>query len=84
NWLEIQKVFRGHMARKFPFNVQMGLGHERFGDPTFPGKTNTCYAEMAARGMYQRWADLIQYDSWSEIEAAAKAREAARPTGVSR
>ena len=80
NWLEIQKVLRGHLTRKFPLNAQMGKGHERYADPKYPGKTNTCYAEMAARGMYQRWADLLAYDSWSEIEAAKESRLAARPS----
>jgi phenylpropionate dioxygenase-like ring-hydroxylating dioxygenase large terminal subunit len=84
NWLEIQNNLRGRMTRKYPFNVQMGLGHERFADPDFAGKTNTCYSETAARGMYQRWADLMQFESWSEIEAAAEKRMAARPSsGVS-
>jgi len=75
NWLEIQKVLRGRMTRRTPLNVQMGLGHERWDHPDFPGKTNAVYCEMAARGMYQRWADLMQYETWSEIEAARKARE---------
>jgi 3-phenylpropionate/trans-cinnamate dioxygenase alpha subunit len=66
------------MARKYPLNVQMGLGHERFDDPEFPGKTNTCYAEMAARGMYQRWIDMMTCESWSEIEALKEKRQAAR------
>ena len=78
NWLEIQKVLRGRMSRKSALNVQMGLGHERWDHPDFPGKTNGVYCEMAARGMYQRWADLMQYETWSEIEAARKTREAAR------
>ena len=75
---EIQKVLKGRMARKFPLNVQMGLGHERYDDPTFPGKTNTCYAETAARGMYQRWIDMMTCDSWSEIEALREKRQAGR------
>jgi hypothetical protein len=78
NWLEIQKVLKGRMARKFPLNAQMGLGHERFDDPEFPGKTNTCYAETAARGMYQRWIDMMTCESWSDIEALAEKRRAAR------
>jgi phenylpropionate dioxygenase-like ring-hydroxylating dioxygenase large terminal subunit len=59
NWLEIQRVLRGYMARQRPFNVQMGIGHERYDDPQFPGKTNQVYCEMAARGFYRRWAELL-------------------------
>ncbi len=59
NWLEIQKVLRGHMARRTTLNVQMGLGHERDDDPRFPGTTNHVYAETAARGFYRHWAELL-------------------------
>ena len=64
NWLEIQKVLRGYMARRNTLNVQMGLGHERCDDPRFPGKTNYVYAETAARGFYQRWAELMNTPRW--------------------
>jgi hypothetical protein len=59
NWLEIQRVLRGYMARQRPFNIQMGIGHERYDDPQFPGKTNNVYCEMAARSFYRRWAELL-------------------------
>jgi hypothetical protein len=38
----------------------MALGHERYDDPQFPGKTNQVYGEMAARGFYRRWAELLR------------------------
>jgi hypothetical protein len=56
----------------------MGLGHERYDHPSYPGKTNAVYGEMAARGMYQRWADMMIGESWSDIEAARKDRESKR------
>ena len=59
NWLEVQRVLRGYVARRGRFNVQMGLGHERIDDPEFPGKVNHVYGEMAARGFYRRWAELL-------------------------
>ncbi len=59
NWLEIQRVLRGYMARRNLLNIQMGLGHERTDDPRFPGKTNHVYGETAARGFYHRWAELL-------------------------
>ncbi|MGH7863584.1 MAG: aromatic ring-hydroxylating dioxygenase subunit alpha, partial [Candidatus Binataceae bacterium] len=59
NWLEIQRVLRGYMARQRPLNLQMGLGHARHDDPRFPGKTNHVYGEEAARGFYHRWAELL-------------------------
>jgi phenylpropionate dioxygenase-like ring-hydroxylating dioxygenase large terminal subunit len=59
NWLEIQRVLRGYMARRNMLNIQMGLGRERTDDPRFPGKTNHVYGETAARGFYHRWAELL-------------------------
>jgi phenylpropionate dioxygenase-like ring-hydroxylating dioxygenase large terminal subunit len=59
NWLEIQRVLRGYMARRNMLNIQMGLGHERTDDSRFPGKTNHVYGETAARGFYHRWTELL-------------------------
>jgi phenylpropionate dioxygenase-like ring-hydroxylating dioxygenase large terminal subunit len=64
NWLEIQRVLRGYMARRNTLNVQMGLGHERTDDPRFPGMTNHVFAETAARGFYRRWAELLSQPRW--------------------
>ncbi len=33
----------------------------------FPGITNYIFSETAARGMYQRWADLLSSESWQEV-----------------
>jgi phenylpropionate dioxygenase-like ring-hydroxylating dioxygenase large terminal subunit len=59
NWLEIQKVLRGYMARRQKFNVTMGLGHARTDHPDFPGRVNNVYGEEAARGFYRNWAEMI-------------------------
>ncbi|MEX2100003.1 MAG: aromatic ring-hydroxylating dioxygenase subunit alpha [Acidimicrobiia bacterium] len=74
NWCEIQRVLRGHIASHSTLNIQMGLGHERIDAEGYPGKTNHVYCEMAARGFYQRWSDLLTYASWSEIDEAARRR----------
>jgi phenylpropionate dioxygenase-like ring-hydroxylating dioxygenase large terminal subunit len=63
NWLEIQKVLRGYKARQQEFNFAMGLGHERSNDPDFPGLISHVYGEMAARGFYRRWAELISSEA---------------------
>ena len=80
NWNEIQKVLRGHMAKQFPLNVQMGLGYEQRDVGGYPGKTNHVYCEMAARGFYQRWADLLSAESWSDVEALKQQRLAEEVT----
>ena len=41
-----------------------------------PGRSNDVYSEMAARGFYQRWADLMSGLSWSDIAALDAVRRA--------
>lgn len=71
NWVEVQKVLRGHIAQKSEFCIQMGLGYEERRTDGIPGITNYTFAETAARGFYQRWADLMTAESWDEIDAMA-------------
>lgn len=73
NWVEVQKVLRGHKARQTDFCVQMGLGFEERREDGIPGVTNGTFAETAARGFYQRWVDLMIGKNWPEIEAASAA-----------
>ena len=47
--------------------LEMGLGQEKRRDDGIPGITNYIFSETAARGMYQRWADLLSSESWQEV-----------------
>lgn len=67
NWTEVQQVLRGWQARRTLFNTQMGLGFEEHDVYGQPGRSNDVLSETAARGFYQRWADLIEGRSWAEI-----------------
>jgi 3-phenylpropionate/trans-cinnamate dioxygenase alpha subunit len=69
NWIEVQKVLRGFKARQTEFCMQMGLGFEERRNDGIPGVTNHTFAETAARGFYQRWADMMTAESWDEIES---------------
>lgn len=75
NWVEVQKVLRGHKARQTDFCVQMGLGFEERRNDGIPGVTNYTFAETAARGFYQHWANMMSADSWSEIHALTEANQ---------
>lgn len=79
-WSEIQRVLGGRVAREQTFNYQMGMGTHRHGEGLNPGKTTWMESEEAARGFYQRWADLMSTDSWealAKLEAAHVARDLA-------
>lgn len=63
NWVEIQKVMRGVVQRRHAFNYQMGLGHEGT-DPNLPGDIAYVMSEMAARGFYRRYAQLMDSETF--------------------
>ncbi|RLA12998.1 MAG: aromatic ring-hydroxylating dioxygenase subunit alpha [Gammaproteobacteria bacterium] len=76
NWEEEQRIMRGHMARKKPLVYQQMLGRARYDADGLPGKTVPhVYAEEAARGMYQHYADLMSGKPWPDLEKLKKARE---------
>ncbi len=68
NWVEIQHVLRGHMARSRPFNAEMGLG-ETQSHPDYPGTISNVYSEEAARGMYAHWVRMMTSPDWSALNA---------------
>jgi 3-phenylpropionate/trans-cinnamate dioxygenase alpha subunit len=83
NWTELQQVLRGWKARQGTFNAQMGLGHDEYDVPDYPGRISDTYSETAARGFYTRWKDLMLGRSWDEIaaldfERAARVRQEVR------
>ncbi|MBP6345460.1 MAG: 3-phenylpropionate/cinnamic acid dioxygenase subunit alpha [Neisseriaceae bacterium] len=67
NWVEIQKILRGHRARNTPLCMEMGIGNEKRREDGIPGITNYIFSETAARGLYRRWADLLMSDNWDEV-----------------
>lgn len=72
NWVEIQKILRGHRARNTPLCMEMGLGNEKRREDGIPGITNYIFSETAARGLYRRWADLLMSDDWAEVTQRAQ------------
>jgi phenylpropionate dioxygenase-like ring-hydroxylating dioxygenase large terminal subunit len=78
-WAGVQRTLRGVMGRRYPFNVQMGDRTNRGPDPDYPGRvTQRAYSEVAARGFYQRWSEMLRCETWSELDEAAKARGGVR------
>ncbi|RYF60424.1 MAG: aromatic ring-hydroxylating dioxygenase subunit alpha [Comamonadaceae bacterium] len=69
NWVEVQQLLRGWQTRRNSLNAQMGMGHEGFDVEGLPGFSNDAYSEVAARGFYRRWGNLMQGRSWPEINA---------------
>ena len=74
NWNYASAASKGVMARRYPYNYQMGLGHEGT-DPELPGVVSEGYSEQNQRALYQRWAEMMAGQAW---EAPAPKRPTAR------
>jgi hypothetical protein len=61
-WQESTIASRGVVARRYEFNYQMGLGHDRFHEE-LPGTVGKLRSETNQRGFYRRWAELMQATS---------------------
>lgn len=67
NWQECTQTARGPVARRYPVNIQMGLGHEHF-DEGFNAMTSDFQiSESNHREFYRQWARLMDRStSWSD------------------
>ncbi len=66
NWSEATKASRGVIARRHPYNYEMGLGMT-YPDYGLDGVITGGFAEQNQRGLYQRWAQLMDGGDWDEI-----------------
>lgn len=74
-WAGIQRTLRGTIGRRSPFNAALGNRKDLGPDDRFPGRiARRAYSEMASRGFYARWKEMLSHETWSEIDDAAEAR----------
>ena len=67
NWQECTVTARGTVTRRYPMNVQMGLGHEGF-DKDLQGWTSDYkFSESNLRAFYKRWAELMDARDWGDL-----------------
>lgn len=59
------------IGKKYPVNVQMGLGHEKKHE-AIPGVLSPNISEGNARAFYARWAEVMDAPSWSQISIAPR------------
>lgn len=74
NWIQIQHNLRGFITRQTRFNVQMGLHGEPQQMPEVPGVVRHVFCENAARGMYERWHELILAPLAEDAERSRRRR----------
>ena len=78
NWNYASEASSGMVARRSPYNYMQGLAYEEevAGLPGAEFSQHT--SEQNARGLYWRWAQMMDAESWDELRRwdAAKARDA--------
>ena len=67
NWQECTYTGRGVVARRYPLNIEMGLGHEGYNDALGAWASEHRFSEANHRAFYTRWAQLMSADSWAEV-----------------
>ena len=61
NWEQSTMAARGVVARRYPLNYQMGLGHETLVEhDEGPARVETLVNENNQRAFYRRWAELMR------------------------
>ena len=74
NWGLSTRAARGVIARRYPANIQMGLGHEETSE-AFPGRHGSWFSEISQRALYARWAEMMEAQSWAQIPVSPPTRE---------
>jgi len=69
NWDQSTRGTRGVIARRYPLNFSLGLGHgEVLRDDSSPGHIWTKVNEHAQFWTYRAWAEWLAAESWQELK----------------
>jgi hypothetical protein len=79
NWNYASAASKGVVARRYPYNYQMGLGYEG-ADADLPGVVSEGYSEQNQRALYQRWADMMAGHAW-DTQVAQRPAASRRTNG---
>lgn len=68
NWNYASAASKGAVARRYPYNYQMGMGYENT-HKDLPGVVTEGISEQNQRGFYKRWAEYMAAKSWADLAA---------------
>ncbi len=71
NWNYAHNASRGAIARRTPYNYEMGIGVIRK-DTGLPGVVTEKISEENQRGFYRRWAAMMDAKSWDDLTPSVK------------
>ena len=70
NWGYAQSASKGTIARRTPYNYEMGIGYVR-DDSGLPGVVTDAINEENHRGFHHRWAVMMDAQSWDDLAPIA-------------
>jgi phenylpropionate dioxygenase-like ring-hydroxylating dioxygenase large terminal subunit len=73
NFDQVTRSGKTTVGKRYPANLQMGLGHE-FKHEAAPGILGAPTGESNQRGLYKRWAEMMDAPSWAHISVAPRTR----------
>ncbi len=70
NWNYAHNASKGTIARRTPYNYEMGVGISKV-DTGLPGVVTEGISEENQRGFYRRWAAMMDAKSWDDLAPIA-------------
>ena len=71
NWNYASAASKGTIARRHPYNYQMGMGFESTERSGVWAPTDALFSqgisEQNQRGFYRRWSELMHADTWNDV-----------------
>ena len=68
DWKECTLTSRGVVSQRMPMNLQMGLGHKSFNEGLIALASDFHLSESNRRAFHQRWAQLMDAESWADVQ----------------
>ncbi|MGH7845125.1 MAG: aromatic ring-hydroxylating oxygenase subunit alpha [Candidatus Binatia bacterium] len=66
NWNYASAASVGTIARRYPYNYQMGIGHVRT-DGSVAGQVSQGRSEQGQRARFARWLEFMEASSWDDV-----------------
>ena len=73
NFDQVTKSGLSLTAKKYPVNLQMGIGHDKRSEAA-PGLLSFTVGETNQRAWYDRWAEMLEAPNWSQIRIDPRTR----------
>ena len=58
---------KGVVSRRYPMNLQTGLGHQRYKEDLDSWASGFKFSEDNQRAFYKRWSEVMDVADWNEL-----------------